>query len=47
MKRKKKQLKIKISYKHVPAEGNDQHKLDKAFDILFEEVLKRRQEQKR
>ena len=44
---KKKPTKVKITYKQIPMTENDQQKIDRAYDILFDEVLKRRQEQKR
>ena len=45
--KKRKPLKIKITYKQVGTPEENKQKLDRAYDILFDEVLKRRQEQKR
>jgi len=42
MKKKQKPLKVKLTYKQVPAEGSDQQNVDRAFDVLFDEILKRR-----
>jgi len=47
MKKKLKPLKVKITYKQVPAGEIDQQNVDRAFDVLFDEVLKRRVEQAR
>ena len=47
MKNRKKPLKIKVTYKQVEMTEESQQKLDRAYDILFDEVLKRQQEQKK
>ena len=47
MKKKQKPLKVKVTYKQIPETEESRQKVDRAFDILFDEVLKRRQEQKR
>jgi len=47
VKKKQEPLKVKISYKQVPTAEIDQQKIDRAYDVLFDEVLRRRVEQAR
>lgn len=39
---KKKPLKIKVTYKQVEMTEEARQKMERAYDILFDEVLKRR-----